>query len=215
MLGFLLSIEIRLHNGTNLVFESSGSRELGRINYFSGWPAVTISPKQLAHAGSVEELIQLLAKNVKDIEDDEVFIFAESNPVESDLFEETFDAYDFVQIIKEHVQAMSDIANISMVAQEYGEFHFFRKYIYDIALGNYSCVMIGVTDSPCDNAEDEEEFAEVTDLYVGFIPTILQFADKSECTVTRKERFYRDADEEDVHGVRGCIVEREELLQKD
>lgn len=64
MLGFLLSIEIRLHNGTYLIFEGSGSQELGRINYFNGWPRITISPKQLACADSVEELIQLLASNV-------------------------------------------------------------------------------------------------------------------------------------------------------
>ena len=215
MLGFLLSIEIRLHNGTNLVFEGSGSQELGRINYFSGWPMVSISPKQLVHASSVEELIQLLAKNVKDIEDDEVYIFTESNPVESDLDEETFDAYDFVQLIKDNVNDISDIASVSMISQEYGEFRFFRKYVYDIASDNYSCSMLGVTNSPCDNAEDEEEFADVADLYAGLIPTILQFADKSECTITQKERFCRDADEEDIYGFRGCIVERKELSQTD
>jgi len=107
MEGFLLSIEILLKNGTLLIFEGSGSQELGRINYFSGWPMVSISPKQLVHASSVEELIQLLAKNVKDIEDDEVYIFTESNPVESDLDEETFDAYDFVQLIKDNVNDIS------------------------------------------------------------------------------------------------------------
>jgi len=215
MEGFLLSIEILLKNGTLLIFEGSGSQELGRINYFSGWPMVSISPKQLVHASSVEELIQLLAKNVKDIEDDEVYIFTESNPVESDLDEETFDAYDFVQLIKDNVNDISDIASVSMISQEYGEFRFFRKYVYDIASDNYSCSMLGVTNSPCDNAEDEEEFADVADLYAGLIPTILQFADKSECTITQKERFCRDADEEDIYGFRGCIVEREELLQKD
>ena len=41
-------IQINLIDGTCLTFEGSGAQELGRANYFGGWPTVSFSPKQLA-----------------------------------------------------------------------------------------------------------------------------------------------------------------------
>lgn len=66
MIGFVLRIQINLIDGTCLNFEGSGAQEIGRANYFGGWPTVSISPKQLACSLSVDDLVQSLSENVID-----------------------------------------------------------------------------------------------------------------------------------------------------
>lgn len=211
MNGFVLRIQINLINGLHLIFEGSGSQEMGRVNYFGGWPTVSISPKQLAYSTSVEDLVQSLAENVMDndeYESDRIKVFKFSRPMESDVFDETYDAYDFVCMIKEHIHSMSDIQSITMESKEYNDFYFYRSYTYEISTDNYTCVMMGVTDSPCDDQEDEEEFMEIADEYDGYAPTVFTFSDMSESMVVQKTRFYREADDDDIYSFEGCVVEK-------
>lgn len=87
MIGFVLRIQINLIDGTCLNFEGSGAQEIGRANYFGGWPTVSISPKQLACSLSVDDLVQSLSENVidDDYENGEIKVFKNSRPIESDL----------------------------------------------------------------------------------------------------------------------------------
>ncbi len=209
MIGFVLKIQINLINGSCLLFEGSGAQELGRVNYFGGWPTISISPKQLACASSVNKLIELLVDNVVDddvIAEEVVKVFSSSRPMESDVVEECYDAYDFISLIKEHITNMSDILSITMESKEYNDFYFYRSYTYNKKSDNYTCEMFGVTDSSCDDQDDEAEFSGVADEFEGYIPTILNFTDAEESKIVQKVRFYRDADEDDIYSAEGCVL---------
>ena len=215
MIGFVLRIQINLIDGTCLNFEGSGAQEIGRANYFGGWPTVSISPKQLACSLSVDDLVQSLSENVidEDYENGEIKVFKNSRPIESDMVDGTYDAYDFILLIKEHLHSITDIQSVTIESKEYNDFYFYRSYTYERPTGNYTCVMMGVTDSPCADQEDEEEFKEIANDFDGYTPTILAFSDVDESEIVQKERFYRDADEDDVYAVVGCIVEKQELTE--
>lgn len=207
MIGFILKIAIDLKNGKSIIFEGSGAQEAGRVNYFDGWPRVIVSPKQLADAKSVDEMIKKLEDGIFDVADKDAKIFKESKPVQSDVYEESFDAYEFIQLIKKNINDMNDIIGIKLVAKEYNDFCFFRSYTYERQTGIYSGIMLGVTDSQCDNMDDEKEYESIFDEYAGYTPTILFFDDLSECTIVQKERFYRDADDEEIYAFEGCVLE--------
>ena len=213
MIGFVLNIQIDLSDGLRVLFEGSGAQELGRLNYFGGWPNVSVSPKQLASAESVNDFVQILSKHVIDCddnEDEDIRIFNNSRPVKSEITEDIYDAYDFIIQIQENIHDIADIQSITMEVKEYGDFCFYRKYTFDKTTGQYTCSMMGVTDSSCDDIEDEEEFEQIADDYKGFVPSILNFSDTTESTPVQKERFYREADEEDIYSVRGCVIEKTE-----
>lgn len=111
MLGFGLTICFELKNGKKVTFDGSGFQE-ATTNYFLEWASVSISPKQLASASSVEEMIGLLTRNVMDGDRP---IFEKSNPIESEVVEDVFDAYDFINMIRENICSMSDISNIFII----------------------------------------------------------------------------------------------------
>ena len=69
--------------------------------------------------------------------------------------------------------------------------------------------MMGVTDSPCDNQEDEEEFMEIANEFDGYAPTIFIFSDMSASVIVQKTRFYREADDDDIYSFEGCVVEKQ------
>lgn len=215
MIGFVLRIQINLIDGTCLNFEGSGAQEFGRANYFGGWPTVSISPKQLACSLSVDNLVQSLSENVidDDSENGVIKVFKDSRPIESDMVDGTYDAYDFILLIKKHLHDIADIQSVTIESKEYNDFYFYRSYTYERPTENYTCVMMGVTDSPCADPEDEAEFEEIADEFADYAPTVLAFSDATESTIVQKERFYRDADEDDVYAVVGCTVEKQESTE--
>ena len=64
---FVLEICIELTDGKGLMFKANGgTAETGIIDYFWSDATVTVSPKQLGTAKSVQELIELLKNGVYD-----------------------------------------------------------------------------------------------------------------------------------------------------
>ncbi len=211
MIGFVLRIQINLINRAHLIFEGSGAQGIGRANYFGGWPTVSVSPKQLACSKSVDELVRSLAENLTDDCD---YVFRNSCSFESDITNEAYDAYDFIRLIKEHIHCMTDIQSITMESKEYNDFCFYRSYTYEVSSNEYTCIMMGVNDSPCDDQEDEDEYWEIADEFDDYAPTIFVFSDAAESKIIQKERFYREADEDNIYSFRGCVIEKTETTKK-
>ena len=150
---FTLMIRFDLVNGEEVKFDARGGcPEGGRADYFDFDAVVRVSPKQLAQAQDVEELIQLLADGVVDrdeIEEEECQIFDESRPVEVEVYDTSgpmpevefveLDAYDFVQEIREKIKSMDDIASVTITGDEdNGNQWYYRTYTYDRTTGAYT-----------------------------------------------------------------------------
>ena len=192
MLGFGLTICFELKNGKKVTFDGSGFQE-ATTNYFLEWASVSISPKQLASASSVEEMIGLLTRNVMDGDRP---IFEKSIPIESEVVEDVFDAYDFINMIRENICSMSDISNIFIELKEYNAMHFYRKYNFDTQTGDYTAIVLGTPEA------SEEYFGETMD------QGILFFTDCEECKITETADLYLDSDPDDAfYGFARCFVE--------
>ena len=191
MLGFGIQICFALKNGTQITFDGSGFQE-AVTNFFLDWPSVTISPKELAAAPTVDTLITALANHVAD---GETMIFQQSNPIESQVVEETFDAYDFIRMLREHLTAMDDIATIAMELREYNELHFYRRYTFDRETGSYTGIELGTPETA------EYAIGEYLD------QSIFHFSDLADCQIVQRENLYRDSDPDDAYyGFTGCTV---------
>ena len=183
MLGFVVKIEIALKSGEKIYFSGSGCQE-ATVNFFYEWPCVCISPKQLGKAKDVDELIGLLINNVWD---DDRLIFAESLEINSDVVCDSYDAYRFIELIKENIHSMDDIKEIVMELREYTELHFYREYRYDCINGKYTEIRKGL--------------AEVAEEYCGdFIDqSIFIFKDFADCKIIKEESLYLDSDSDDIY----------------
>lgn len=126
---FTLCIEFTLTNGKKVDFKAyGGSGETGRIDYFDSDAIVSVSPKELATAKSVEDMIQKLTDGVIDDsifdEDDENVdeeskkIFKKSNPRKSDCSNKTYDAYGFIKKIRKNIKSMDDISCVTISGDE-------------------------------------------------------------------------------------------------
>jgi len=191
MYGFGITISFELNNKKKIIFDGSGFEE-AVTNFFTEWPSITVSPKQLASAPSVEDLIALLKDNVAD---GETFIFQQSNPIQSDVVSEEFDAYDFITLIRENILQMSDIGNVTIELREYNEMYFFRKYIYDVKHARYTGIKLGTPEAA------EEYVGDYMD------QSILSFSDIQECTIIKEEDLYKNSDlDKDFYCFEGCVI---------
>ena len=142
---FVLSILFSLEDGSDIIFNAhGGSPESGRIDYFECDAVVNVSPKELALAKDVEELIQLLTNGVVDTldnwGDDAEYknkIFEKSNPVKNDWSDKVYDAYDFILEIKEKIKSMDDIKSVSISGNEYNYMNYLQWYNYNRKTGEY------------------------------------------------------------------------------
>lgn len=165
------------------------------MDYFDGWPDVSVSPKQLGTAKTVNEIIKLLAENVIDYtNNDENKIFEKSCPKKSDVYEGTFDAYDFIKLIKENIKQTEDIQSVTFELREYNDMHFFRKYTYNCETGEYTGIELGTPEAA------EEYIGDYID------QSIFSFRDLKECTIIQREDLYKEANPDDIYEARGCIV---------
>ena len=191
MLGFVIKIHFELNNDKKIVFEGSGCQE-AQINFFRDWPYVSVSPKQLANANSIDELIKLLSNNIID---EDFQIFSVSRPMKSQVVEGTYDAYDFVKMIRENIREMSDITKVVVELKEYNELHFYRQYTYECATDKYTGVEMGTPEA----AED---------CYGDWIDqSILGFSDIDDCKIQKRKDLYRESDTDDIYfDWVGCAV---------
>ena len=157
---FTLMIRFDLTDGACVRFDAhGGTGETGRIDYFDGDANVTVSPKQLGNAKDIDELIKLLEEGVTDGWD-KVKLFDKSRPVESDCcFEELecyldldeededqeilFDAYEFVEEIREKITSMDQIEKITISGDEENYENYRRKYTYNLKTGEYTGTVKG------------------------------------------------------------------------
>ena len=183
MYGFVIKIHIILNNDKKIVFEGSGSEEFV-ANFFKEWPFMSVSPKELCAAESVEMMIGLLTTKVSD---GDFKIFSKSRPINSEIVEGTFDAYNFIKLIRENVCTIDDIRRIMIELKEYNEFHFYRRYEFDRITQRYIGIEFGIPKIA------EECIGEWLD------QSILNFKDIEECEIVERKNLYEDSDTEDIY----------------
>lgn len=142
---FVVKIIFNLKDNNFVSFEGYGATpETGRIDYFEQEVKVTVSPKELGTANSVEEMIELLTNGVLDSYWDwEQKIFEKPNPVESDCWGREYDAYDFIKEIKENIHSMDDIQSITIIGNESNYMDYMRTFTYNRMTDKYTGVVHG------------------------------------------------------------------------
>ena len=138
---FTLMIRFDLVDGQSVQFDAEGgSPESGRIDYFDCDAVVRVSPKQLGNANSVDELINMLAEGVVDEydDDDEHLVFDESRPMQSCQDFETYDAYDFIEEIRDKITDMNQIEEITISGEEANYKCYNRTYVYNLKSKEYT-----------------------------------------------------------------------------
>ena len=140
---FTLMIKFDLENGDCVRFDAQGGTgETGRIDYFDGDAIVKVSPKQLGSAKDIDDLIQLLENGVVDGWD-EIKIFDKSCPIENDWSGAQYDAYDFILEIKEKIQSMDQIKEITISGDEENYECYNRSYTYNLKTKTYTGIEEG------------------------------------------------------------------------
>ena len=145
---FVLEICIDLENGKSLLFEANGgTAESGIIDYFWSDATVTVSPKQLGNAKSVQELIELLKNGVYDgwvSEGDKLF-----ENVSTGGYKRKHNPTHFIAMIQEYVHSIEDISRIVITGNESGGLytfsdpHYHRTFAYSPKTGDYVCTIDG------------------------------------------------------------------------
>lgn len=143
---FVVDLQIELRNGRVLTFRGTGSCGEGSNSDFYDLK-ISASPKQLAKAGSVDELIALLKNGVKD---DKCKILDENDADRNQMIREwtasgytdgvqTYDrALSFSRSLT-MIPQMEDIRSISISGDERGRYNrYYRKFTYDCDTGSYT-----------------------------------------------------------------------------
>lgn len=135
---FTLMIKLDLVSGDCVRFDAQGGDDgVGRIDYFNDDATVKVSPKQLGNAKNIDELIKLLEDGVVDGWD-ETKIFDKSRPRESDYSGDEYDAYDFILEIREKIQSMDQIKEITISGDEENYECYNRRYTYNLKTKEYT-----------------------------------------------------------------------------
>ena len=146
---FVVQIEFKLTDGKAISFRGTGAtEESGQEDYFEGEVGVFVSPKQLATASSVDELIKLLTDGVNSCVETEEYdedyqiiyekspIFDKSHPF-VDWEGKVYDAYDFIKELRSSIKSMDDIDSVTITGDEENYFSYKRTYTYERKTGRY------------------------------------------------------------------------------
>lgn len=159
---FILEIRFDLKDGDFVSFEANGGTpETGRVDYFDFDALVTVSPRQLGMSETVDEMIMKLQNGVFDDRWDPHPIFNESNPCQSDcsgmygIAAEFYDAYEFIEEIRERISSMDEIKDIVIVGNEYNYEEYLREFTYDMETGKYTGSISG-EEIECDGSNGGE-----------------------------------------------------------
>jgi hypothetical protein len=162
---FIVSINFKTKKGKTISFTGNGGTpECGSVDYFDGDAEIFLSPKQLANAKDMDELIELLVEGVIDHgynDDCETKIFEKSNPKVPDIYQEfedesdeldeldedfedmTFDAYDFILELKKKIKSPNDIATVTISGVEENYLSYAQTYTYDKINDKYTGTVHG------------------------------------------------------------------------
>lgn len=153
---FVVTICINKKDGGSVSFVGNGGTpDCGRIDYFDDEAIISVSPKQLGMAKTVDEMIQLLTDGVLDESwsGDAIKIFAESNPVMVSVYDEDFDfeeektievdAYDFIRDIRDNIHSMDDVESITITGEESNYMEYNQSYTYNRVSGEYTGQVLG------------------------------------------------------------------------
>ncbi len=133
---FTLMINFELKNGEEVRFIAhGGGAEAGTIDYFDEEVLVTVSPKELGTAKTIDEMIRLLTDGVRD--DDwekrpKIFVPENKNH-----------AFYFIKEIKKKISSIDDIQRITIRGDEENYEDYLRSYTYDRTTGKYSGIEYG------------------------------------------------------------------------
>ena len=142
---FVLSIRVELTDGNVVSFQGTGSCGEGAASDF-GELNVSVSPRQLGKASSIQELVSLLKSGVA--EDDNTPIFNTDDPKRQAIVEDaktsgssianSYEKADaFISRVKA-IPSMDAIAKITIVGNEFNYREYLRKYEYDRASDRYT-----------------------------------------------------------------------------
>lgn len=149
---FVVEITFKLVNGKTLCFDGNGgSAECGTIDYFVSNAIVDVSPKELATAKNVEEMLAMLIDGVIDeAENRKVFLplpmdETESNEEDDEEFDvhayltddTPMDASYFIDELRESISSMDDIESITITGNEDNYINYHRTYTYERTTGKY------------------------------------------------------------------------------
>lgn len=112
-----------------------GGAEAGTIDYFDYETLVTVSPKELGTAKTIDDLIKLLIDGVRDDDWEErpkIFVPENENH-----------AYYFIQEIKENIASMDDIKSVTIRGDEENYEDYLRSYTFDMQTGKYTGIQYG------------------------------------------------------------------------
>lgn len=173
---FTLMIRFDLTDGRTVRFDAQGGTgETGRIDYFDDSAFVTVSPKQLGCAKSIDELIGLLENGVFDGWD-KMKIFDASRPMQSDacyledeVEECLYDAYDFVEEIRANITDMDQIAKITISGDEENYESCCRTYTYDRKTSAYTGVEKGCEFEKDGSSGGDLRFSDLNDCHITYM----------------------------------------------
>lgn len=143
---FVLMLEIKLKNGRVYSFRGVGSCGEGAENEFDEFD-VTVSPRELGNAKSVDALIAMLKEGVKDMN---IKIFDREDPAHQketarfikDRGSNGVSCYEkaarFADALQ-GIQSMDDIQSVTITGNEYGQpYNYLRTFTYDRTTGEYT-----------------------------------------------------------------------------
>lgn len=140
---FIVSIRIGLRNGENLRFQGSFCEEDADIDYFYDEILVTVSPRELGTAKSVDELIALLTDGVLEgwCEEDATKIFDPSREIE----DEEQVPYDYIKLIREKIKDMDDVETIGILGAQLNGYpnEYYEYYSYNRETQEYTGILEG------------------------------------------------------------------------
>ncbi len=186
---FVVEIEVELKNGEIIGYYETG--EDGEGDPVVGEIYISASPKQLGTCKSINEMIALLKRSVKD-ENTNKHLFDPTDPRTKRILDGTEEAaaeneymkdfrerereaheraQDFVSEL-ENIKSMRDISSITITGEEINYMNYYRSYKYDLQTGDYTCIIEG--------EEFEKDGGSGGDLYFSDARSAKQFRDISD-----------------------------------
>ena len=196
---FTLMIKLDLVSGDCVRFDAQGGDDaVGRIDYFNDDATVKVSPKQLGNAKNIDELIKLLEDGVVDGWD-ETKIFDKSRPRESDYSGDEYDAYDFILEIREKIQSMDQIKEITISGDEENYECYNRRYTYNLKTKEYTGFEEGCEFEKDGSSGGDLQFSDLDSCNIEYVENVSdEYKGPSENPEKNEEQIIKKQEEKQL-----------------